>query len=94
MVNPDTKNDIIRILKYVIYNISNSLKNIIQIFERFVGTYSRISQVLLYQQVQDIIFNRKTESVPFYLYFEFEIFYIPLSLIFVRKIYFENLKNI
>ena len=51
----------------------------------FVGTYSRISQVLLYQEILDIYSNRKTESVPFHLYFEFEVFYIPLSLIFVRK---------
>lgn len=49
----------------------------------FVGTYSRITQVFLFQQINDAIFNRKTTTVPFRLYFEFEDFFIPLSLIFV-----------
>ncbi|CAF0991135.1 unnamed protein product, partial [Brachionus calyciflorus] len=66
-------------------NTSNTLHLIFTIIDpvyAFVGTYSRIAQVYLYQKNQDFIFNREFTSVPFYLYFEFDIFSIPLSYIF------------
>ncbi len=50
----------------------------------FIATYDRISEAFTFQQAKDILNKKKTRDVPFELYFEFENFCIPLSLIFVK----------
>nr|QNH67864.1 ATP-binding cassette transporter subfamily A member 5 [Brachionus rotundiformis] len=66
-------------------NLSNTLHLIFTIVDPiygFVGTYSRIAQVYTFQKNLDIVANKEFTGVPFKLYFEFELFRIPLSLIF------------
>nr|QNH67926.1 ATP-binding cassette transporter subfamily A member 5 X3 [Brachionus plicatilis] len=66
-------------------NLSNTLHLVFTIIDPiygFVGTYSRIAQVYNYQKSLDIISNKEFTGVPFKLYFEFELFKIPLSLMF------------
>ncbi|RMZ97692.1 ATP-binding cassette sub-family A member 5-like isoform X2, partial [Brachionus plicatilis] len=66
-------------------NLSNTLHLVFTIIDPiygFVGTYSRIAQVYNYQKSLDIISNKEFTGVPFELYFEFELFRIPLSLMF------------
>nr|QUF59433.1 ATP-binding cassette transporter Abca5 [Brachionus angularis] len=48
----------------------------------YIGAYSKISDVYLEQQKQDIFNNKEFTGVPFKLYFEFENFFIPVSIIF------------
>ncbi|CAF1010970.1 unnamed protein product [Brachionus calyciflorus] len=83
-------------------NILHLVFTIIDPVYAFIGTYSRIAQVYLYQKNLDFIFNRESTNVPFNLYFEFDIFFIPLSYIFglinillyaFLLYYIETLKN-
>nr|APD26543.1 ATP-binding cassette transporter subfamily A member 5 X2 protein [Brachionus koreanus] len=48
----------------------------------FIGNYNRIAQVYLNQKVEDIKLGKNSTTVPFSSYFEFNLYFIPLTLIF------------